>query len=249
MATQEFYIRNATDTEARGPFALEQLSSLAESGQVTPATLYYETATEAWAAIETNAALKAALFPEKKKLTLKPDARPAGLNPEHDPRAPITVGDLLAAAEGRTADTQDKKDPTEAMARAAALGRWAAIAALVLAAAGEVLPSADAVMALDFARLAAAPLVFLGAVDLLLAVLLGLGVVSVYPFVRFRAALGLGFLGFVFWCHGQTGALLALAAGSAGLFFSTVFVSYVSVALAALLGIAGFGLVAWRLLS
>ena len=34
MATQEFYIRSATETEARGPFTQEQLSSLTEAGQV-----------------------------------------------------------------------------------------------------------------------------------------------------------------------------------------------------------------------
>ena len=36
MAMQEIYLRNATDTEARGPFNLEQVTSLADAGQVTP---------------------------------------------------------------------------------------------------------------------------------------------------------------------------------------------------------------------
>jgi len=40
MATQEFYVRNESETEARGPFNLEQLLSLAENGQVTAETLY-----------------------------------------------------------------------------------------------------------------------------------------------------------------------------------------------------------------
>mgnify|MGYP000237450192 CR=1 FL=1 len=34
MAMQEIYIRNATDTEARGPYNQEQLTSLADAGQV-----------------------------------------------------------------------------------------------------------------------------------------------------------------------------------------------------------------------
>ncbi|HYP18287.1 MAG TPA: DUF4339 domain-containing protein [Opitutus sp.] len=66
MATQEFYIRNESDTEARGPFTIEQLSSLIDSGQLTPATLYYEATTEQWTTIEANAELKATLFPAKK---------------------------------------------------------------------------------------------------------------------------------------------------------------------------------------
>ena len=32
--TQEFYIREASENEARGPFNMEQLVSLAETGQV-----------------------------------------------------------------------------------------------------------------------------------------------------------------------------------------------------------------------
>ncbi|HYD85119.1 MAG TPA: DUF4339 domain-containing protein, partial [Opitutus sp.] len=189
MATQEFYIRNESDTEARGPFTLEQLSSLTESGQLTPATLYYEANTEQWTAIEANAELKATLFPEKKKLSIRTKQNLETLNKESEGAAPITVGDMLAAAEGRTADTKDKQDPAEAMARAAAIGRFAAIAALVVASAGEMLPSAKAIMAMDTTALMESPLVFLGVLDLFLAVVLGLGVVSLYPFIRFRAAL------------------------------------------------------------
>ena len=41
MVPQEIYIRNASDTEARGPFNLEQLTSLAENEQVTRETVFY----------------------------------------------------------------------------------------------------------------------------------------------------------------------------------------------------------------
>ena len=63
MAMQEIYLRNATDTEARGPFNLEQLTSLADAGQVTAETLIYDTAAEQWVALGTNAELMAAAFP------------------------------------------------------------------------------------------------------------------------------------------------------------------------------------------
>jgi hypothetical protein len=249
MATQEFYIRNETDTEARGPFNLEQLSSLIDSGQLTPATLYYEATTEQWTAIDANVDLKAALFPEKKKLTVRAQQKLNTLNKPDEGAAPITVNDMLAAAEGRTAETKDKQDPAEAMARAAAIGRWAAIVTLLLAAAAEVLPAADILTTPTAAKILSHPLTILGALDLLIAVVLGLGVVSVYPFVRFRAALGLGLLGFIFWTHGQPLALLALTAGSVGLYCCTIFVSLVPVVIVAALGLAGFGLVAWQALS
>lgn len=249
MATQEFYIRNETDTEARGPFTLEQLTSLIDSGQLTPATLYYDTNKEEWTAVETNAELKAALFPEKKKLAMRQRHNPPPAASETEHRPAITVDDMLAAAEGRTADTKDKQDPIEAMARAAGIGRWAAIVSLILAAAGEVLPSTDVITAFDAAKLLSHPFVILGGVDLLLAVVLALGVVAVYPLVRFRAALGLGFAGFIFWTHGQFGLLLALLAGCVGLYLCTAFVRYLTVTIAAVLGLGGFALLGWRLLS
>ncbi len=249
MAMEELYIRNPTETEARGPFNLEKVTSLVEAGQVTPDTLFYDTTTEQWTAIGTNAVMKDLLFPEKKKLTVRAKPKIEALNQEKDSRPPITVDDMLAAAEGRTDDTKDKADPTEAMARAANLGRWAAILMLLVSAAGEVLPSTDVAMSMDPMKILGSPLVILGALDLLLAVMLSLGVVTLYPFVRFRAALGLGFLGFIFWTHGQAASLLLLAAGSSGLYLSTVFVSYLPVGLAALAGLGGLGLLTWRMIS
>ncbi|ACB75847.1 DUF4339 domain-containing protein [Opitutus terrae] len=249
MATQEFYIRGETDTEARGPFNLEQLTSLAESGQVTPATLFYDATTEQWTAIETNAEVRSLLFPEKKKLSVRAKQQLNTLNQEQADAAPITVNDMLAAAEGRTADTKDKRDPILAMARAAAIGRWSAIVALVLAAAGEMLPATEAITSMAVSKILAQPLVILGAIDLLLAVMLVLGVVSVYPLVRFRAALGLGFLGFIFWTQGQALPFLACTAASVGLFGCTVAVSLLPVLIAAVLAVGGFAFVALHLLS
>jgi hypothetical protein len=63
MATQEFYVRGVNDTEARGPFTVEQLVTLGEIGQIDTETLYYEASTEQWAAISANEELKNAVFP------------------------------------------------------------------------------------------------------------------------------------------------------------------------------------------
>jgi hypothetical protein len=71
MATQEFYIREASETEARGPFNMEQLVSLAETGQVTVDTFWYDPTLEDWVQIGANDELKASLFPEKRKLRMK----------------------------------------------------------------------------------------------------------------------------------------------------------------------------------
>ncbi|MEX2044315.1 MAG: DUF4339 domain-containing protein, partial [Opitutus sp.] len=179
MATQKLYIRNETDSEARGPFNPQQIADLAEAGQVTAETLIYDATTEQWVALSTNAELMAVVFPEKKKLSLKAKEIKT-LNKEDNTAKPITVNDMLAAAEGRTDDTHDKRDPGQAMARAARIGLFGAMAALLAAAAGEVLPATEALMAMDMAKLLDQPFALFGLVDLALVVLLAVGMVSLY---------------------------------------------------------------------
>lgn len=248
MATQEIYIRNETDTEARGPFNVEQISSLADAGQVTAETLVYDSTTEQWVALGSNPELMAVAFPEKKKLSLKAKEIKTLNKPDENAKA-ITVNDMLAAAEGRTDDTKGKSDPEIAMMRAAKIGMIGATATLVAAAAAEILPATEALTSMDPAKIIAQPLVVLGVIDLIMAVLLGLGMSSIYSFVRFRAALGLGLMGFMFYAQGLSTPLLEAAAGSAGLYLCTVFVSLVPVIVAAAAGVGGMGMLAWYFLS
>lgn len=248
MATQEIYIRNATETEARGPFSVAQVADLAEAGQVTADTLIYDAATEQWVALNSDPALLAAVFPEKKKLALKPKEISA-LNKSTEGTKPITVNDMLAAAEGRTADTSGKSDPMVAMARAAKVGMIGALVTLLAAAAAEILPATDALLAMTPAKLLAQPLVVLGVADIALAVLLGLGLTVLYPLIRFRAALGLGILGFMYYAQGEPTPLLFVAIGSVGLYLCTVFVHLIPVLLAFAAGVGGMGLLAWNFIS
>lgn len=240
-AGPEYYIRNANDTDARGPFKIDQLVSLAEGGQVTPDTYFYDAATEQWQFISANPELKAAIWPEKKKLGFKQkELKP--LNPEApagEKAKEITVEDFLAAAEGRTDDTKGKKDKSVTMAKAAIWGTRGAAVICLISAVAMTLPSIDALTAMDLAKLMDKPFVFLGVVDAVLGLLLFLGVISIYPLVRFRAVFGLGFLGFLFMTQGQSTAVMAVAAGSAGLYFCTIFLSFIPLGIALAAGIGG----------
>lgn len=247
MPTQEFYIRQASETDARGPFTSEQLLSLAEAGQVTPETLYYEAQTEQWVAIGDNVEIKALVFPEKKKLTVKRENKVAMLNRETDTHPGIDVTDMLAAAEGRTADTEDKSAHLVMADRCAKAGLWGCTLILLIAAVGEIAPSIDILTKFSVAGLFGAPLLLLGLIDLVLVLLLLLGVVAVYPFIRFRAMLGLGFLGFLGWAQGQTLLLAAAGAGSIGLYICTVFLSYLPLGVGLALGLGGMGALSYLL--
>jgi hypothetical protein len=248
MATQEIYIRNATETEARGPFNAQQVADLAEAGQVTADTLIYDAGAEQWVALNTDLALMAVVFPEKRKLSLKAkDIKP--LNEPTEEKRPITVNDMLAAAEGRTEDTRGKSDPEIAMARSAKIGMFGALIALVAAAAAEILPATDALMSMEPAKLIANPLVILGVLDLGLAILLALGMMTLYPFVRFRAALGIGLLGFIYYAQGQSFPLLLAVIGSIGLYLCTVVVHLIPAVVAFAAAVGGMGMLAWHLLT
>jgi hypothetical protein len=240
MATQEFYIRNASETEARGPFTHEHLVSLAETGQITKESLYYDSGKEQWVAIFESPELTALIFPDKAALKLKAKTKLKTLNVADSAAAAISVDDMLAAAEGRTADTKDKLDPSIARERAAAIGLYATITLLLISAVALIMPSIDILSSdPDLLSILQRPLAILGAVNVLLALLLILQMTTVYPFVRFSATLGLGLVGFLLWTQGQTMPLIAFALGSVGLYFCTVLINLAGIGLVSGLGLVG----------
>lgn len=244
MANQEIYVRGASDSEARGPFTTEQLVSLVEAGQITAETYFYDSVTEQWLLISSSPALKALLWPEKKKMGFKQKEFKAVNEDKANSASPITVQQFLAAAEGKTEDTKDKRDKSVMMMNASIWGTRSAAVICLLSAAALILPGIDAIMAMDFPKMAMKPLIFLGLIDVVLGLLLLLGVISLYPFVRFRAVFGLGFMGFLFMTQGQVTPMIAVAAGSVGLYFCTIFLSYIPLAVAALMGLGGMAMLA-----
>lgn len=248
MAPTELYIRNPGDAAARGPFTLQQVADLAEAGQVNQETLVHDAAAGDWKLIAAWPELSKTVFPEKKKLTLRPKEVKT-LNRLEDAAKPIDVNEMLDAAQGKTEETKHKVARKKAMELAVKVGGIAAPITLLIAAAAEAIPSLPALMALDAAKTLARPVIFLAVADVVLGLLLWLGLTSIYPLVRFRAALGLGILGFIAHAQGATTQLVAIAAGSAGLFFSTLALSVVPAVIAAIAGVGGMGLLAWLVWS
>lgn len=239
--TQEFYIRKATENDARGPFNLEQLVSLAETGQLDPETYYYDAGTESWTLISANAELMASVFPAKKALRVraKTAAEVKTLNVVTEQDRPITVNDMLAAADGRTEDTKDKADPEIGRGRAAAIGIYSAFGVLLVLGLAFVLPHIDLVIARDFAALTQVPIVFIGVFNLILAACLGLGATGAYPTARFCAMLTFGFTATLYYFD-NTPALIAFsAAANLGLFLCTMLVNTPGVIVSAVIGLAG----------
>jgi hypothetical protein len=244
MANQEIYVRGVNDTEARGPFTMEQLVSLVEAGQVTEETYFYDSTSEQWLLVSANPEMKAVLWPEKKKMGFKHKEFKVVNEEKSDSAPPITVQQFLDAAEGKTDETKGKKDKGEIMMLSAMWGTRSAALICLASAAALILPGIEGLTTMDMNKILQTPGVLLGIADVVIGLLLFLGVIQIYPFVRFRAVFGLGFLGFIFMTQGQLTPMVAVAAGSVGLYFCTIFLSYVPLAVAALLGLGGMAMLA-----
>ncbi|HNX05230.1 MAG TPA: DUF4339 domain-containing protein, partial [Opitutales bacterium] len=85
MAEEEYFVRKPDSDNARGPFSIDKLLSLVEAGQIDRQTLVYEAESESWKPIGDNASLAAAIFPEKRKLTLRRRATEAAPADEKAP--------------------------------------------------------------------------------------------------------------------------------------------------------------------
>ncbi|RRJ96074.1 DUF4339 domain-containing protein [Opitutaceae bacterium TAV4] len=215
MSTQEFYIRQPSENEARGPYTLEQMTSLAENNEVAPETLYYEAMTEQWTAIQDNAALMESLFPQKKVLRIKKKEKIQSLNTADEVTKPITVQQMLAAAEGRTEENATVRVPQEVIFRRAVMvGRIGALAILAVTALGFTFYSGAAALRGDLAGMSAKPLSFFGIVDLVLAILVACRLNIAHNLVRIRASLFLGFAGFLYYAMEGAGGILTIGAAA-----------------------------------
>ncbi len=245
--TQEFYIRGENDTDARGPFTQDQLSSLVEAQQVDGSTLYYDAALEQWVPISTNESLMAFLFPEKKKLKVRPKDDIETLNVEHAGDAPIRVEDMLAAAEGRTDDTRGKIDPKINAERVSGVGRYLLILTLLVSMFAMFFHgnNVELLYSFEWAEMITDPFIVLGLLDIFFLVVLFLGATNFYPAVRFRALFAVGMLCFMFFLTGEYQLMIAVGAGTIGMYFMTLAVSWTPLIPAAVLGLGGMAALAY----
>ncbi len=256
---EAYYIRPADSEQARGPFDVDKLATLADAGQVTRETLYYDDTLEAWATIGSNRQLAELVFPSKKRLSLRdePQKKPSGAQVADDQREVLSVEAMLAAAEGQTEETHYLKEEIRWQHRAASLAIPTLATVCFISALTFIYPSwttIELILNQDPDALAAAfqkPLLILGILDLFFGFCLVLAATEIYPLLRFRAMLGLGFFGYFYWAsmvNGEsTGLYLALAsvAYGIGIFVCTLTLRFRVMVSAALLSLTGAIIFGW----
>lgn len=255
---EEYYVRSPDSDAARGPYDLDKLQTLAEAGQITRETLYYDDNLESWAAIGANEELQEQVFPKKKKLSLssgKSNKEKASLADEDNSRESISVDEMLAAAEGDTEETRYLKEKERWQNRAAAISIPTLAFVCAITAATYIYPSMDIVrMILNnepdaISAVLQKPLLILGTLDLIFTICLALSATEIFPLLRFRVMLAMGFFGLIYWGHhiagDPTGIPLAgcVAAYGIGVYICTLTLNFklmVSSAALALVGSFGF---------
>lgn len=246
----EYYIRTPEHDESRGPFDTSKLRSLVEAGQVSENTLYYDEEKEEWLPIALNQVLRDELFPEKKSLKLRigtdgeaAAAVAAAKDEEEENGAEINVEDILKAAEGDTEETRHHRQRQKSFERAVALAPTSLGLMLLLSAIAFLVPHHESIQnAVNdgaFTNLLNYPFFLVGVFDLIMAVLLLLAVTDIYPLVRGRSMLGLGFGVYVGWALGDPLLMLAFALGGVGIFLATMAQRLSTMTLAVAMGLGG----------
>lgn len=251
----EFYIRQPDADEARGPYSEEQLQSLGEARQISPETLYYDPEKEVWVKLGADEAIRNRIFPERKSLSLK-KKEAAEQEPELPPHKktlpPIPkndVGEMLAAAEGRTDETKHVVAALRSRERAASIAVPVAIVILILMIVSATVPNIGVITQIiqeeSPSLLIQNPLLIIALIDTFLLICLCLAVTEIFPILRVRAMMGLGFYGFYYWAQGYNGdpqgflVMAAALAANLGLFLCTLATRLTLIVLSSALGITG----------
>jgi len=248
----EFYIRQTEAGDIRGPFDEDQMTSLADAGQITLETQVADETKNGWLTVGDSDELKALLFPERKKLGLKKGEAKESFqhlnSPEDESKPSVTVEQMLAAAEGNTEATKQLKSRSQSIGKAASLSMPVLTAMMVLSGLSNSLPRYPVILDLfsgKFDSLAHEPFALVGIFDFLLALGLFLNVFSLFPLVRFRAMVGLGYFLFAFWSMGDLAGIAASICAGLGLFVCTLTLNLIVMIVFAIVGVGGMGYLAW----
>ncbi len=248
----DYYIRTPEQDESRGPFDISKLLTLAEAGQINPNTLYYDEDKEEWIPFALNDSLRAEVFPEREKLSLK-------INKEVKPEleeasnSDLNVESMLAAAEGDTDEKRKLTRQKKSFDRAANLSAAGLGLMMIFSALFMILPLIPQIQGAlndgNFASIFNYPTILIGVFDLILGVLLILSVTEVFPLARARAMLTLGFGVYVGWAVGDPLLMGLTAIAGVGIFLATISQSLSTMLLAFILGIGGNGYLAYLALD
>ncbi|MGB0371063.1 MAG: DUF4339 domain-containing protein [Opitutales bacterium] len=254
---EEYFIRTKDSEDNRGPFDMDQLATLAEAGKIDGDTLFYLEGEGEWKALRDVYELFDRLFPEEDKITLKlaqpkiqkvqviPDAE----SDEEEEEEGVSVSEVLDSAEGRTKETEYLKRKDKEKSKAAGMSLPALGLSFLMFAFAVGWSNFDFLQGIvneqNWEHLLTRPLVFVFAVDLILGLGLVLSASELFPLVRFRAMLGMGFFAYFFWSLQGYDYAWAVFAFGMGTMLSTLTLNLPSMIVGVLCLFGGSGYLAY----
>ncbi len=258
----EYYIRTPDRDESRGPFTPEQLLTLVEAEQVDLDTLYYDDKREEWLPMGTNIELREKVFPKKESLKLKLDEpetpdkktkKKAKKESAAKEKAKSTVTDMLATAEKESKTARHKRKQITSFRWATHLISNGLCLTMLLSAVTLLTPHLEVIKEVYSSQrmtlLLNHPLILLGIFDFLLCIFIYFGDRKLYPILRGRAMLTLGFGAYIGWALGDLNILLASVSFGIGIVWATLLKRFSITLLAVALSLAGGALLAYFSLS
>lgn len=247
----DYYIRTPDQNESRGPFDPMKLQTLGEAGQITDSSLYYDETKEEWIPIALNKELCAQVFPKRESLKLIVQKSQKDIAKDEAKKDPggLNVEDMLDAADGNTAENKSNRKKKESFDKAISVSA-SGLGVMMMASAISLLhPHVEVFSTLfgdgNYASIINFPFIVIGLLDFILGILLFLSVTEIYPILRGRGMLTLGFGIYVGWALSDPILIVVTALAGIGMFFATISKRYSMMLLSLLLGIAGNGYLAY----
>ncbi|MCC5789705.1 MAG: DUF4339 domain-containing protein [Opitutales bacterium] len=218
----KYFIKDTLNAEARGPFSLEDLQSLGENGHIAPESLAYTEEDDSWLEINKRDKLMTAVFPEKKKLRIRPKDEIDTINKESADDQEISVNDLLAAAEGKTKGSKKAQRVMELQEKGAYWGLTFTGSLLLGFSLVMLFPQIDVLLSFHAGEYIVNPFIIMGLLGLAASAIILLQVPEVYPFMRFFVSFAFGFLALYFYSMGESGYILFALLATASMFTLTL---------------------------
>ncbi|MCH8475166.1 MAG: DUF4339 domain-containing protein [Opitutales bacterium] len=241
---EKYFIKDTPDSEARGPFTLEDLQSLGENGHITPESIAYTEEDDRWLEINKRDELMVAVFPEKKKLRIRPKDEIDTINKESEDDKEISVNDLLAAAEGKTKGSKKAQRVMELQEKGAYWGLTFTGSLLLGLSLVLLFPQLDVLLGFNAGDYITNPFIIMGLLGLGASAIILLQMPEVYPFARFFVSFAFGFLTLYLYSMGESGYIL-FAFLATGAIFSLTLIAHLYYVIA----IASVGLFALVMLA
>jgi len=244
----EYYIREADSDEARGPYDQTKIADLIEAGRASGDTLYYDEIQDDWFPLHDLSEFRDILNPQQNRIQLRAKSEARTVRVSEDTQPPVTVDEMLAAAEGKSEETKHLKVTEKRREKAASISLPALGIMFALSAFMQIYGNWSAIETLreafEWEALWGHPLLILGAVDLFLMLCCFLSVTDIFPIIRVRAMLGLGYFTYFFWSWGEYPQSIAAAISSLAIYICTVTLNLYLMIFFSVVGILGMGFLA-----